>query len=195
MLDMLALILVGRGQLGSPLLFLRQVLLVVAVVDVQGLVPDLDGLVDGHVEKIAIVGDEDVAVGIVVEIALQPIAGFQVKVVGGLVQQQQAGLLQQQLGQRDAHLPAAGKLLCLPGPVMLAEAQAAQYRAHLRIECIAVVGAKVGVEKRKAIRGRGVLGRCRVKLGQARGEGLQFLLHAAQLGEDRQALGKNATAA
>ena len=107
MLNMLALVLVGCGELGSPLLFLRQVLLVVAVVNVQRLVPYLDGLVHGHVEKVAIVGDEDVAVGIVVEIALQPIAGFEVEVVGGLVEQQQAGLLQQQLGQRDAHLPAA----------------------------------------------------------------------------------------
>ncbi len=195
MLDMLALILVGRGQLGSPLFLLRQVLLVVAVVNVQRLVPYLDGLVHRHVEKVAIVGDEDVAVGIVVEIALQPIAGFQIKVVGGLVEQQQAGLLQQQLGQRDAHLPAAGELLCLPRPVMLAEAQAAQHRAHLRVECIAVVGAKVGVEMRKAIGRRRVLGRCRVKLGQSRGKGFQFLLHAAQLGEDREALGKNAAAA
>ena len=48
------------------------------------------------------------------EIALQPIAGFEVKVVGGLIEQQQARLLQQQLGQSDAHLPAAGKLLRLP---------------------------------------------------------------------------------
>ena len=178
MLDVLALVFVSRGQLGSPLFLLRQVLLVVAVVNVQGLVPYLDGLVDRDVEKVAIVGDQDVAVGIVVEVALQPVAGFQVQVVGGLVEQQQAGLLQQQLGQRDAHLPAAGKLLCLPGPVMLAEAQAAQYRAHLRVECIAVVGAKVGVEMREAIGGRGVFGRCRVKLGQARGKGFQFLLHA-----------------
>ncbi len=195
MLDMLALILIGRGKLSSPFLFLRQVLLVVAVVDVQGLVPDLDGLVDGHVEKIPVVGDEDVAIGVVVEIILEPIAGFEVKVVGGLVQQQQAGLLQQQLGQGDAHLPATGKFLCLPGPVMLAEAQATQYRAHLRIECIAVVGAKVGVEEGEAVRGRSVLGGRGVKFRQACGEDLQFLLHAAQLSKDRQALGKNATAA
>ena len=107
MLDMLALVLVGRGQLRSALLFLRQILLVVAVVNVQRLVPYLDGLVDGHVEKVAVVGDEDVAIGIVVEVPLQPIAGFEVEVVGGLVQQQQAGFLQQQLGQRDAHLPSA----------------------------------------------------------------------------------------
>ena len=78
---------------------------------------------------------------------------------------------------------------------MLAEAQSAQHRAHLGVEGVAVVGAKVGVEMRKAIGRRGVLGRCRVKLGQARGKGFEFLLHAAQLGKDREALGKNAAAA
>src|SRR5580658_1604264 len=75
---------------------------------------------------------------------------------------------------------------------MLAETKPAQYGAHLRVECIAVMGPKVGVEMRKAIRGRGVFGRCRIELGQARGKGFQFLFHVAQLGEYRKAVLKNA---
>jgi hypothetical protein len=39
-------------------------------------------------------------------------------VVGRLVEQEQAGLLQQQLGERDAHLPAARKLLSPAAPVI-----------------------------------------------------------------------------
>jgi hypothetical protein len=36
-------------------------------------------------------------------------------VVGGLVEQQQRGFLQEQLGESDSHLPAAGELgLALP---------------------------------------------------------------------------------
>src|ERR1700691_6130418 len=54
------------------------------------------------------------------------------------------------------------------------------------------MGSKVGVEMRKAIGGRGVFGRSRVELGQARGKGFEFLLHVAQLGEYRKALLKNA---
>src|ERR1700722_11852710 len=145
MLDVLALVLVSRQQLSLPLFFLREEFLVVAVVNVQAFVPNLDDFADRDVKKIAIVRNKDVAVGVVVEIAFQPIASFQIEVVGGLVQQQQAGLLQQQLGERDAHLPAAGKLLGLPRPVMLAESQAAQNGAYLCIESIAIVRAEMGI--------------------------------------------------
>ena len=78
---------------------------------------------------------------------------------------------------------------------MLAEAQTAQHGAHLGVESVAIVGAKMGVEIREAIRRRRVFGGCRVKLSQTCGEGFEFLLHAAQFGEDREALGENAAAA
>ena len=111
LLDALALVAVGGLDLGAALGFLLEVFLVVAVVDVQALVPDLDDLVDGDVEEVAVVGDEDVSVGIGAQIVFEPVAGFEVEVVGRFVEQQQAGLLQQQLGERDAHLPAARRIL------------------------------------------------------------------------------------
>jgi hypothetical protein len=49
MLDVLALVLVSCGKLGSPLCFLFQVLLVVAVVNVQALIPYLDDFADRDV--------------------------------------------------------------------------------------------------------------------------------------------------
>ena len=124
LLDALALVAIGGFELLQPLRLRVQILCVVAVVKMNALVPDLDNLVDGHVEKIAVVRDQHKRVGIVAEILFQPVAGFEIKMVGGLVQQQQVGLLQQQLDQRDAHLPAAGKFFGLPGPVFLAKAQA-----------------------------------------------------------------------
>ena len=61
------------------------------MVDVHALVPDLDGLVDGDVEEIAVVRDQHEGVLVVVEIIFQPVAGFQIQMVGGLVEQQKDG--------------------------------------------------------------------------------------------------------
>ena len=126
LLDALALVAIGGFELLQALCLRVQILRVIAVVKMNALVPDLDNLVDGHVEKIAVVRDQHKSVGIVAEIFLQPVAGFEIKMVGGLVQQQQVGLLQQQFDQRDAHLPAAGKFFGLPGPVFFSETQAPQ---------------------------------------------------------------------
>ena len=84
--DAVTLVLVRVHQLGAAFFFLRDVFFVVAVVDVHALIPQLDGLVDGDVEEVAIVRDEYVGVGVVVEVVFEPVAGFQVEVVGGLVE-------------------------------------------------------------------------------------------------------------
>ena len=110
------------------------------------LVPDLDDLVDGHVEEVAVVRNQHEGVGIVRQIIFQPVAGFEIEMVGGLVEQQQVGLLQQQLGQREAHLPAAGKLLGLAVPVVLAEAQAVEHRADLRFDARSRRGSGIRAE-------------------------------------------------
>ena len=123
LLDALALVAIGGFELFQALCLRVQILRVVAVVKMNALVPDLDNLVDGHVEKIAVVRDQHESIGIVAEVFFQPVAGFEIKMVGGLVQQQQVGLLQQQLDQRDAHLPAAGEFFRLPGPVFFSKTQ------------------------------------------------------------------------
>jgi hypothetical protein len=53
--------------------------------------------------------------GIARKVFFQPVARFEIEVVGGLVEKQQAGTSEQQLGERDPHLPAAGERL--RGPV------------------------------------------------------------------------------
>ena len=66
--------------------------------------------------------------------------------IGGLVEQQHIGLFEQQLGQRQAHLPAAGKFLGAPGPIFLAEPQAVEHSADLRFDRIAVAIAEFGID-------------------------------------------------
>ena len=63
----------------------------------------------GHdiVEEVAIVGDEDDVAGIIDQMAFEPRDAFGVEMVGRLVEQQDVGLFEQQLGQRDAATLAA----------------------------------------------------------------------------------------
>jgi hypothetical protein len=79
---------------------------VVAVVLDEARVLELDGAGDHAVEEVAIVRDDDGRAGVGLEVLLQPLGRADVEVVGRLVEQDQVGLADQQLGQRDAHLPA-----------------------------------------------------------------------------------------
>ena len=69
---------------------------------------DVDDAVDHAVEEIAIVGDEEQRARVPAEPVLEPQHGVEVEVVGGLVQQQEVGLLQQQFRQCDAGVVLAG---------------------------------------------------------------------------------------
>ena len=63
------------------------------------------------VEEVAVVRDGDDRAGILGQVPLQPVDRFGVEVVRRLVEQQQVGLLQQQLAQGDAPPLAAGERL------------------------------------------------------------------------------------
>ena len=188
LLDALALVLVGGDQRVAALLLLRQILLVVAAVEVDALVPDLDDAIDGDVEKVAVVRDQHVGEGILQQIFFQPVAGFEIEMVGGLVEQQQVRLRQQQLGQRNAHLPAAGELFGVARPVFLAEAQAVEHRAHLRVERVAVVHAEVAGDSLVAVGHLFVFARRRIELAHLVGEVFHLLLHRSQVAEHGHAL-------
>ena len=75
--------------------------------------------------------------------------------VGRLVEQQQPGLAQQQLGQRQAHLPAAREMLGRQLEVRRCEAQAAQDGRHPQLDRVAVadpealLGGAVAFEQRR----------------------------------------------
>jgi hypothetical protein len=56
------------------------------------------------------VGDGDDRAGVLGEVLLQPLHALRVQVVGGLVEQQQVGRLEQQLAQRDPAALTTGEL-------------------------------------------------------------------------------------
>ena len=114
--------------------------------------------------------------------------------VSRLVEQQQIRLRQQQLGQRDAHLPAAGKLLGVTCPVFLAEAEAVEHGAHLRIERVAVLHAKFAEIALIAIGYLGVFVRRVIEFGHLVSEVLHLLLQRAQVAEHRHAFGEDGAA-
>ena len=85
--DAFALIAVGGFKLRAALVLLPQVGIVVAAIELYALVPDLDRTIHRDVQKIAVVRDQHVGVRVVSEIGFEPVARFQIQVVGGLVQQ------------------------------------------------------------------------------------------------------------
>ena len=95
LLDAIALVAVGSLQLFVALGFLRQELIVVAGVKPETLVPDFRNFVDGHIEKITVVRDQHKGMRIVVEIFFQPVARFEIKMIGRFVEQEQIRFLQQ----------------------------------------------------------------------------------------------------
>ncbi len=99
--------------------------------------------------------DQDDGVGVARQVFLEPVARVEIEVVGGLVQQQQVWPAQQQLRQRDAHLPAARERLGGAIGVGGAEPQPAQHRGDAQIHAVAVAEAEpvlqVGIPRQQAV--------------------------------------------
>ncbi len=68
-------------------------------------------------------GDEEDGAGVVDEVVFHPGLGVDVEVVGGLVEEQAFGGLEEELGHGNTHLPAAGEVSAVAGEVALAEAE------------------------------------------------------------------------
>ena len=113
-------------------------------------------------------GDQHHGVGIVDQELLEPVARLEVEVVGRLVEQQQPGAAQQQLGQRDAHLPAAGERLGGFLEVGPFEAETAQHGVHLRLDAVAVAILEGGLDLAVAVERGVVLGRREARVGELR---------------------------
>mmetsp|Transcript_66961 Transcript_66961/g.205056 ORF Transcript_66961/g.205056 Transcript_66961/m.205056 type:complete len:288 (+) Transcript_66961:972-1835(+) len=73
---------------------------------------------------------------VVRQVLLEPHAGPEVQVVGGLVQDQQRRFFEQGLRQRDAHAPAARHVLRRLGHHLLREAEAVEEAPRLRLESL-----------------------------------------------------------
>ena len=193
--DALALILIRIHQLRLALFFLCDVLLIAAGVHVHPLIPDFANFAYRHIEKIAVMRDQHKGVLIVAQVIFKPVARLEIQVVRRLIEQQQGWLLEQQLGQRNPHLPAARKLLGAPLPVFFRKPQPSQHRAHLRVERIDVMGLQHVHDVRVAIRRLLVFRRPRLLVAQGPRQLFGLGLHAAQLVKDAQTLFKDGLAA
>jgi len=107
--DFFVLLLLRLPQPLEHRVALRDVFAVVADVVRQLAQIEIRDARDDLVEEVAVVGDENHREGIRAEIFLEPVARLEVEMVRRLVEQQQIRASEQQLGERDAHLPSAGK--------------------------------------------------------------------------------------
>ena len=97
--------------LREPLLLLREPGRIVALIGNAAAAIELEDPAGDVVEEVAVVGDDQDGAGIIAQVAFEPIDGFGIEVVRGLVEQQQFGLLEQQPAERDPTALAAGQLL------------------------------------------------------------------------------------
>lgn len=130
-----------RGTLCAHLLqvvlALLEVAAVVAGVSGHATIFECGDVVDASVHEGAVVADDEDGAVIVGYKAAQPLDAFEVQVVSGLVQKQQVGMAQEELGERDAHLPAARELGARALKVGDLKAQAGQDFAGVALELVA----------------------------------------------------------
>ena len=94
----------------QPLGLLLQVGGVVAFVRVAAATVELEDPAGHAVEEVAVVGDGEDGALVLFQELLQPLHALGVEVVGGLVEEEQVGCLQQKLAQRHAAALTAGEL-------------------------------------------------------------------------------------
>ncbi len=82
--------------------------------------------------------DQDDRVRVGREVFLQPVAGFEIEMVRRLVEQQQARASEQQLRERDTHLPAARERLARAFEVRRSETEPAQHGRDSQIDAVAL---------------------------------------------------------
>ena len=194
LVDLFLLVAVSGLQLCAAFRFLRQIFLVIAGVKEDLLVPNFGGLLHRHVQKITVVRDQHIGMRIIDQILLQPVARFKIKMVRRLIQQKQVGFLQQQLGQRNAHLPAAGKFFCPALPVFFLEAQAIQHRADFSLNGVAVAGLHLRLYPMKSLRNLLIFRAGMINFRHAARQIFLLALHLVHMLKNRKTLGKDSAA-
>ena len=121
-------VLLGLGRQLQPGLFRPGLFegVVVAGVEGQGVVREVQNMGADLVQHFPVVGDDQGRVRVFLQPRLQPQGAFQIEVVGRFVQQQHVRFGEQGGGQGHAHPPTARELRHRPGLVLLIEAQADQ---------------------------------------------------------------------
>ena len=140
-------------QLLQVVLALPQVARVGARIGVEALVLERGHVAHAGVHEGAVVAHEQDRPRIGGQESLEPLDALEVKVVGGLVEQEQVGVAQQELRERDAHLPASREVDGALVEVVHGKAEAGQDRAGPALELVspqaleAVLGLAVALEE------------------------------------------------
>ena len=106
--------LILAALLEQALLLLLQPGRIIALVGNAAAAVELENPARHIVEEIAVMGDDQDRARIIAQMPFEPIHGFGVEMVGRLVEQQEIGLFEQQLAQRDAAALAARELVDRP---------------------------------------------------------------------------------
>ena len=94
-------------MLGFPCGFFDHVLVVVSSVTMKFCLRDFDNRPDQLVEEFAIVGNHQDGAWVVSKVLLKPDKRFEVEMVGGFVQQEEIGFLNEEAGEVCTHDPTA----------------------------------------------------------------------------------------
>ena len=129
--NLFLLVFVGSDLAFPPLSAQLQVFVVTHLVVYDLAAGDLDGATGYVVDECSVVAYQYHRVGLCLQKGFKPLDAFDVEVVGGLVKQEDVGLLQQELGQFDAHAPTAAELAGAALEVAALEAQSHQGTLHV----------------------------------------------------------------
>src|SRR6185312_8671128 len=83
-------------------------------VEFQLFLVEMQDEIDGSVEQIAVVGNQNHGVRIFPDVILKPERAFEIEIVGRLVEEQKIRLGEKKRRKRNAHPPAAGKFGARP---------------------------------------------------------------------------------
>ena len=168
--DLGLLLLVLAELLLVPPLLLDGVEGVVAGVKLRLAVADLDDPADGPVQEVAVVADGHHRALEAADIVLQPLHGVEIQVVGGLVQEKDVRVLQDEAAQVHPGLLPAGEAVEELLPHGLGDAQAVGHLAHGGGGVVAADALKLGGELPVAAEG----GLAAVPGGHGGGQGLHL---------------------
>ena len=138
----------------DALVALFEVVGVVAAVGVGRLVVEFDNGAAHSVEEVSVVGDKEEGLGVALQVFLQPLNHLQVKVIGGLVEDEKVGVGDEHRGQGHALLLSAREKadgFVEVGNLELREDLRGP-QLHLRPFFIGVKGVDVGLQVRPFFR-------------------------------------------